>query len=101
MAVPGTNFFFGLRERTLVRSCIRGVKALPQTVREAISFRFSGFANQRLIAKDGQIFIQLSKELYKESSGYGFSSPWFFATAVLSRSSNTLERLAPTFGKQR
>ena len=57
IAVPGTNFFFGLRERTVVIGCIRGVKALPQTVRDTISFRFSGFANERLIIKDGQIFI--------------------------------------------
>jgi hypothetical protein len=57
MAVPGTNFFFGLRERTLVRGCIRGVKALPQTVRETIRSGFSGFANERLIVKDGQIFM--------------------------------------------
>ena len=58
LAVPATNFFFGLRERTVVIGCIRGVKALPQTVRDTISFRFSGFANEWLIIEDGQIFIR-------------------------------------------
>ena len=36
----------------------------------------------------------------KETSSNSFQSPWFFAIAVLSRSGNTFERPAPTFGNK-
>jgi hypothetical protein len=57
MAVPGMNFFFGLRERTLVRGCIRGRQSASSNRPRNNSFRFSGFANERLIVKDVQIFM--------------------------------------------